>query len=282
MQESSLDLMNRIQKNVNHLIQIQGLKKADVEKAAGVSPGYLSRFSRKTGCGSLPSLQFITSISNQLGVSIDDLVRRDLTSVSQDMLQPLAVLEKLFSETKNGELSWEAIGKNEIRMGLINHSVVRDVDFTTNFELAPGNLSGSRTIVDTPIIFEPMTGIADDQYTFYLSGTIYIANFPSEAKFAIIPLMRINHDSHEKDNIYSLYWYRVGYVGELFMVCTDLPSHISERFKALVKLIERKVKEVSLVKEPEVLEAYLKGISLDLAYVEGGNDVKKDDMSNEE
>lgn len=265
-------VLNRILMNINHLIHIQGLKKADVEKAAGVSPGYLSRFTRKTSCGSLPSLQFITDVASQLGVSIDDLVHRDLTNVSPDILKPIATLEKLFSETKNGQLSWEAIGKNEIRLGLINNSVVRDKDFTSNFEIDPHSVSSGLSIFDAAIIFDPITGIANDQYSFFLSGPVYIANFPSEAKFAIIPLMRINHDSHEKDNIYSLYWYRDGYVGELFMVCTDLPSHISERFKALIELIEKKVKEVTLVKEPEVLDAYLRGISLDLAYAGTVND----------
>lgn len=73
-----------IYRNVKTLVKIRGIHLSDIEKECGMSIGYLSRGKN------LSSLHLI-KLSEIFGVSIDDLLKKDLTSSfrSDELIQKL-------------------------------------------------------------------------------------------------------------------------------------------------------------------------------------------------
>lgn len=91
--------------NIAFLVKEQGKKIGEVETAAGVSPGYISR-SSKDG-GAKPGIDFIVNIAEELGVSIDTLLKFDLTALSPTEQYLISFLDRLDSQTAKGELDWK-------------------------------------------------------------------------------------------------------------------------------------------------------------------------------
>lgn len=88
---------------IRNLADMKGIKLGDIERAAGVTPGYLSR-TRKAGI--LPPMEVLAVIADQLGVSIDFLVFRSADIIADTACDIALLADKLLSDTYHARLVW--------------------------------------------------------------------------------------------------------------------------------------------------------------------------------
>lgn len=101
----------RLFENIDYLIRESGKKIGEVEKNAGVSPGYISR-SSKDG-GAKPGIDFIMNVAEELHVSVDTLLKGNLATLTPTERYLLGFIEKLNEDTEAEKLDWEQeIGGN--------------------------------------------------------------------------------------------------------------------------------------------------------------------------
>ena len=91
--------------NIEFLIKSESRKIGEVESAAGVSAGYISRTSKDGG--SKPGIDFIMNIAKVLHVSIDTLLKVEIASLTPTEKYLLAFLTKLENDTAHDLLTWE-------------------------------------------------------------------------------------------------------------------------------------------------------------------------------
>lgn len=92
--------------NIYQLTKEQGLRIGDLEKGAGVSPGYLSRLNKGDSTANL-SIDFVATMACFLGVSVDALINNDYTTVTATEKYLLAFIDKLMTRTNADELDWK-------------------------------------------------------------------------------------------------------------------------------------------------------------------------------
>lgn len=90
--------------NISYLIKKEGIKIGELESAAGVSPGYISRTSKDGG--TKPGIDFIMKAAIALNVSIDTLLRVDMKSLTPTEQYLISFLEKLNIDTIHDKLTW--------------------------------------------------------------------------------------------------------------------------------------------------------------------------------
>lgn len=89
--------------NIYYLIKKQDRKIGEVENAIGVSSGYISRTSKD---GGKPGIEFIINIAKELKVSIDALLKIDLSALTPTERYILSFIEKLISDTREDKIEW--------------------------------------------------------------------------------------------------------------------------------------------------------------------------------
>ncbi len=91
--------------NIYALAKEKGLKIGDIEEKAGVSKGYLSRINKEDST-SMPTIDLLASIADQLGVGIDFLVNfpRGVLSPNEEFVYQF--IDKLMRGTVAGKLDW--------------------------------------------------------------------------------------------------------------------------------------------------------------------------------
>lgn len=90
--------------NISFLVRERGLKIGELETAAGVSPGYISRASKEGG--STPGIEFISGVANELKVSIDTLLSAHIAELTPTERYIISFLEKLERDTNADKLDW--------------------------------------------------------------------------------------------------------------------------------------------------------------------------------
>ena len=111
--------------NIDFLIKSENRKIGEVESEAGVSAGYISRTSKDGG--SRPGIDFIMNIAKVLHVSIDTLLKVDISSLTPTERYLISFLEKLEHDTVHDLLAWERVSAESLnnmeadRNGITNH-----------------------------------------------------------------------------------------------------------------------------------------------------------------
>ena len=90
--------------NISFLVKERGLKIGELEAAAGVSPGYISRASKEGG--STPGFDFIFNVARVLKVSIDTLAFAHMSEMTPTERYIISFLEKLERDTNGDKLEW--------------------------------------------------------------------------------------------------------------------------------------------------------------------------------
>lgn len=93
--------------NIRYLLKKNSIKLGDIEKEAGVAPGYMSRLD-KDFSSTEPSLEFVFTAAKLLNNSIDSLLKVDLSKLSYNEEYILNFLNKLIKDTDNDIISWNA------------------------------------------------------------------------------------------------------------------------------------------------------------------------------
>ena len=89
-------------KNLDYLLRVNNLTRAQLSRELNIAPSTINtRFSK--GCENI-SLRFLIKLSEYFGISIDDLVHRDLESdESEKDLRLVQSIYRLIRVVKDGE-----------------------------------------------------------------------------------------------------------------------------------------------------------------------------------
>lgn len=115
---------------IYYLAKERGLKIGDLEEKAGVSKGYLSRIN-KEGNTSVPSIELLSSVAEQLGVSVDYLVNYRVFEPTEGEAFLMKFLDKVLHRTICGKLEWACESEsvvNEDSAAPVNNPLVSIVD----------------------------------------------------------------------------------------------------------------------------------------------------------
>ncbi len=91
--------------NITFLVKKNGLKIGEVEAAAGVSAGYISRMSKDVN-NAKPGLEFAIGVAKVLGTSFDALISVDFSSLTPTEEYLVQFIEKLIRDTVDKDLPW--------------------------------------------------------------------------------------------------------------------------------------------------------------------------------
>ena len=94
----------KIVENIQFLAKNKGIKIGELEKKAGVTVGYLSRFLNSES--SVPKLDVIYTIANELGVNIDSLLSDEYISLNETDLYMVSTIYSLVKKTKERKIIW--------------------------------------------------------------------------------------------------------------------------------------------------------------------------------
>ncbi len=98
--------------NVSYLIKKHDLKIGEIENGAGVSAGYISRASKDEK--SKPGIEFVMKVAELLHISVDTLLRADLTNATPTEKYLISFISKLNSDTIADNIEWLRDSKEEL------------------------------------------------------------------------------------------------------------------------------------------------------------------------
>ena len=196
--------------NVSYLVRKSEKKIGDLEKAAGVSPGYISRTSKEGGAK--PGIEFVMKIAEELHVSMDLLVRRNLLEMTPTEEYLSEFLVKLQQDTAGEKLVWNRETAEELNhMEAGEHPLLSD-------EMIPGS--------------DPETGYPDDRLVvMFVSHAYGLHTVIAEDCFhlrlknhSVLYLMSVKPDDDANDDAagnYELF----GPAYELWFAMSDGSKH---------------------------------------------------------
>lgn len=91
--------------NIYHLAKQRNIKIGDLESAAGVSAGYISRLN-KPDTKTSPSIEMLAIVADKLDVSLDALLYHDYENLTPTEKYVVDFLEKLRSKTLSHDEIW--------------------------------------------------------------------------------------------------------------------------------------------------------------------------------
>lgn len=109
--------------NIYTIAKDKDIKIGELEKAAGVSAGYLSKLS-KEGNKAVPGVEILLPIAAELGVSLDFLVNSEYKSLGANERYFASFVDKLMVGTENQKIIWE------IESGSYLNSVTTGMQFS--------------------------------------------------------------------------------------------------------------------------------------------------------
>lgn len=92
--------------NIRHLAKAKNINIGELESAAGVSTGYLSRLSKEDSKAT-PSIEVLAIMASKLGVSIDGLISCDYSGLSSTEKYVMNFIETVIRRTNEGRMNWE-------------------------------------------------------------------------------------------------------------------------------------------------------------------------------
>lgn len=104
---------NLLYSNIKLKISEANKKIGDVEVEAGMTAGYLSKL-QKDDSKNNNILDFVVSVSEILGISVDSLVHIDFSSLTKTEKYFADFINKLIRETTEGELCWDKETMNNL------------------------------------------------------------------------------------------------------------------------------------------------------------------------
>ena len=92
-------------RNIRELLKTRDVKLGQIEKDAGLAPGYMSRLDKPKN-SSEPTLGFVIAAAKDLGVSVDYLINCEISSMTSTELYTYRFLDRLKLDTIRGKLLW--------------------------------------------------------------------------------------------------------------------------------------------------------------------------------
>ena len=227
--------------NTRYLLKQTDLKLGELERKAGREPGYMARL-EKAGNTTDPTIEFVATVSEELGVSIDYLTRLSLTEITPDDDYKLRFLEKLKTDTFSGKLTWHKEKREELQ-GLLGYD-----KFAPAHKLLEYQDKERKTVVLVSDTFGSNTQFAGDCYFTEIKGKeLYLMN-----------MMNYPYTSDDKYQYVMEIWITEGLFSKDFICGTnELPS-IAEEIKDIYDIISEKLKKPTLNKNVmEFVDSFL-------------------------
>ena len=159
--------------NIEYLIRTQDRKIGEVEAEAGVSAGYISRTNKESG--GKPGIDFIMNISEVLHVSIDTLLKVNISSLTPTESYLVSFLEKLTKDTIKDLLVWEFETKDNLNDLNPNESLPTDYPlFSCEMFSYDGGERTEERMVFVSRSFGKNTGIHGDCFQLRLKNGAYL------------------------------------------------------------------------------------------------------------
>lgn len=92
--------------NIRALVEQKGVKLGDIERAAGMTAGYMSRL-EKEGNNSDPSVEFLVTAAKMLGVGLEELIYGKVGKLQPAEEKVFNFLQMLKRQTVSSKLFWQ-------------------------------------------------------------------------------------------------------------------------------------------------------------------------------
>lgn len=171
----------RLLSNIAFLLEESGKKIGELEKAVGVSIGYISRLSKEEN--SKPGIDFIVGVAEALKINIDTLLKSNLSELPSTVSYLLDFLHKLETDTLSDKLDWEKepqsalnkyingiygdVSDSTIKHPMLSFEVFVTIDDNGRGEQQEGIVFNSHT-------FEENTAVSGDWFKLRLKNNYYL------------------------------------------------------------------------------------------------------------
>ena len=216
----------------------------DLESAAGMSPGYLSRLNKKDSSTN-PGIDALVVIAQKLGVTLDVLVGIDIDSLTATEAYFLQVVQKLQSDTNMDTIQWKCERMSEL------------------------NDPSNRDLKKHPLVSSCYDDEIDEHYVAYrkatpsdswasIAGNFYVTDINLVAQLYVTDVSY----KDEREHVHEIFLFnRVK--NELTPLCSTLNirEELAEQIDKLYSAIERAQNRPAISASAKlVLDAYLNGL----------------------
>lgn len=189
---------NLLYSNIKLKISETNKKIGDVEVEAGMTAGYLSKL-QKDDAKNNNILDFIVSVSEILGISVDSLVHVDYSSLTKTERYFADFIDKLIRETTEGVLCW-----NKETVETLN-----DFYYQSEHPLfVPDEIHGDTYEPKSfkyNSLFESGVNISSDCYNVEINGsTLYLMNTYSKNEPFGVELYFVKPVDYEQSNVIKI------------------------------------------------------------------------------
>lgn len=243
---------NRIIENIYFLAKEKGLKMGDIEKNAGVSPGYLSRINKNDNT-SIPGVDLMYYIAQQLEVSVDTLLAAKYEQMTRADKYALDFIQKVIDDTRNEKIDWEQLSAYKLRTDAELEYMYPIFDHEEYLEYEPGSINGG-IVCRKPCFLSKFY----EEGISRIIGNGYIAEMKSLN--ARIYLMAIEHENtkENKKQAYELYIEMEGGLVEGICNSTLVNHEISMLMGQLYEALEELYSHVKLSRGvKDLLDKYM-------------------------
>lgn len=245
--------------NLSYLIQQNNLKIGEFESEAGVSPGYISR-TLKDG-NTKPGIDFIMNAAEILNVGIDNLLKWDMTTLSNTERDIVDFLVKLNQETTSYNADWKVETVHELNDLAKNDNPLLHPLLSAEEFVYMGGGGYPESFYSTVFIsntYGKNTELRDDSYTLRLGDSAYLLlmNFgPKEEVF--------EGKKYDVWESCTEIWMYLGEHGAEFICATNSSACIDENIQKLLLSIKESFKHLKISSEARsVINTFmLKGFS---------------------
>lgn len=160
--------------NIYFLAKQKNIKIGDLESAAGVSAGYISRLNKDTTKAS-PSIEMLVVVADMLGVSLDSLLHNDLEELTPTEKYMVDFLARLTQKTIDNDEIWKRESYSKLRCVRQNEHGDPDhplFTWQTFSEIGGGGYPENFTRISYNSLFRESEAvdIYDDGYVLPFSG----------------------------------------------------------------------------------------------------------------
>lgn len=240
--------------NIRELLkQNPDVKIGQIEKAAGIRLGYMSRL-EKEGNTAEPSMEFIVTAAKMLKVSIDVLISIDLTSLTPTERYIVNFFEKLKSDTIQDKLDWNIESEFNLNRvepdinGFIYHPLFSEETFFEETECEyPEEVTH---VVFSSKTFGPKTCISGDCFNLRLKNgtTLY--------------LMDIEKSVHRVNDQFAFTkeaWMYVPHKGSQFLLASQSNSPIAPLLEDLFAVVKDRMEHPRVNNDVQyAIDAFMK------------------------
>lgn len=235
--------------NIYYIAKQKGIKIGDIEEAAGVSTGYISRLNKEDN-KAVPGIDFLVSVTDTLGVSLESILKCDYKMLTEDELRVVNFQNKLIQQTLAYKLAWKKQSNLEITAMHYNDE---DHDFYPEHPLMTKCFDKKND--------EETARFYSSFYPDYTSTIkrIYTTDLNNVTRLYILEIECTSRQTNESFDVYEMYMCKYDKIPVCCARKDGLSSFIS-LFDSLFTAVENSSSHMQLTSATrDILDAYISG-----------------------